>query len=97
MGLNRRCADRQFRGQFGVAQPSGQQPQYLELSRSQVGQVGVRDELMGLVRGEALDQEALLSYWAWRWSAAKIGHRGPQMSRPHTWKGARGRNRWALS
>ena len=40
VGLDRRRAERQLRDQFGVAQPAGQQPQYLEFSRCQVGQAG---------------------------------------------------------
>src|SRR5215469_5907890 len=34
MGLDRRRADRQLCGQFGVVQPAGQQPQHLVLARS---------------------------------------------------------------
>ena len=56
MGLDRRGAERQLCGQLGVAEPAGQQPQYLEFPHCQVGQAGVRDELAGLVRGEPFDQ-----------------------------------------
>jgi len=45
MGLDCRRVDSQLSGQLGVAQLAGQQPQYLEFFRGQVGQAGVRDEL----------------------------------------------------
>ena len=41
MRLHRRLAQRQRRGQLGVAQPARDQPEHLELARGQRGQAGV--------------------------------------------------------
>jgi len=79
VGLDRRGAERQLGGQFGVAQPLGQQPQHLQFPRGQIGQAGVRDDLAGLVRGEPFDQPAGDGRGEQRVAGANRAHRGDEL------------------
>jgi hypothetical protein len=58
MGLDRRLAEGQFGGEFGVAQAPGEQPKHLKLARGQLGQVGVHGRAGGRTRREPLDEPA---------------------------------------
>src|SRR5579872_2268025 len=51
-------AERQLRGELGVAQAAGEQPQHLKLPGGQARQVTVHHRLDGRVRCEPLDEPA---------------------------------------